>query len=512
MSLSADQVYLLNTLSYISKEDVFSASGGTSVESFARTILNQKSLVDSLVDEFMTGEQIVAVCEQIMQDPILSRMQIAHASRTTGGADRLIITSPPDAPVKEAIVVMEGTTGGVEWRDNFAGGCKTDQADGVSTKEQVDTLDWFQNNPQVQDILDGCDKITVSGHSKGGNRAKYLALFDERIDECISFDGQGFSDEFVQKYAELIQQRQGKVTNYNHQGDYVNILLNDIGENHYIKGQNNGSDFLKNHSLFSLLATMPLLQNETEQWPPMNELDQIMNGFLRTLDDREKKVFLSLLGELSADLMGGDDHLGLDDVLDYAGRLYFDSGLVLMKRFLQYVFKYAGFELIELLTDWFLAVFPGLQNWIDDIRDSAKTIAGVLDGRDIRYALRPNGKDLIAVDSALMSSLSAQIRTMSAQLHSCAEGIEKCAALCEEYHLKPKMTVSVFLKTIAQGKVLMSATPAQALRQLGADLLSLDVLAMQMSNNLKKAADCFDENEKKIIAGIPTNINERPML
>lgn len=512
MSLSADQVCLLNTLTYISKEGIFSAAEGQSVESFAQTILNQPSLAASLEDEFMSGEQIVAACKQIMQDPTLSKMQIAHASRTTGGADRLIITSPPDAPVKEAVVVMEGTVGGVEWRDNFAGGCRTDQADGVSTKEQVDTLNWFQNDPQVQDILDGCNKITVSGHSKGGNRAKYLALFDDRIDECISFDGQGFSDEFVQKYATLIQQRQGRIANYNHQADFVNILLNDIGELHYIKGQDNGAAFLMNHSLFSLSVSIPLLQNQTEQWPPMRELDQIINGFLRTLNDREKKAFLSLLGEVTADFVGGDEQLGLDDVLDYAGRLIFDSGLVLLDKFLRYAYKYAGFELSELLTDWCFAAFPELRNWIDAIRDSVKPIAGVPDGSDIRFALHLEGKDRIAVDTALMSSLSAQIRAMSAELHSCAAEIEKCAALCEEFHIKPRMATGVFLKTTGKGMGAFSATPAQALRQLRAGVLSLDAVVTQTSENLKRAADRFEENEKRIIAGIPTSPNEQPIL
>lgn len=512
MSLSVDQVYLLNTLTYISKEGIFSASEGKSVESFAKTILNQRSLVDSLEDEFMSGEQIVAACEQIMQDPILSRMQIAHASRTTGGADRLIITSPPDAPIKEAVVVMEGTVGGVEWRDNFAGGCKTDQADGVSTKEQVDTLNWFQNDRQVQDILDGCDKITVSGHSKGGNRAKYLALFDDRVDECISFDGQGFSDEFVQKYAALIQQRQGKLTNYNHQADFVNILLNDIGKIHFLQGQDNGAAFFMNHSLFSLSVSIPLLQNQTEQWLPMKELDQIINGYLRTLNDREKKAFLSLLGELTADFIGGDEQLGFDDVLDYAGRLILDPGLIVLNKFLRYANKYAGFELSELLTDWLFAAFPGLRNWIDAIRESVKPIAGVPDGSDIRYALHTNGKDRIIADTALMASLSAQIRAMSAELHSCAAEIETCAALCEELHLRSRMSTSVFLKTTANGMGSFSATPAQALRQLRAGVLSLDSVVTQTSENLKRAADRFEENEKKIMADIPTNTNIQLIL
>lgn len=41
-------------------------------------------------------------------------------------------------------------------------------------------------------FVDDCSTITVTGHSKGGNKAK-----DNSVDICIAFDGQGFSDEFI---------------------------------------------------------------------------------------------------------------------------------------------------------------------------------------------------------------------------------------------------------------------------------------------------------------------------
>ena len=130
-----------------------------------------------------------------------------------------------------------------EWKDNFQGGSVTDQPDGVSTLQQERALEWYQSQN-----LDGYDSVTVSGHSKGGNKAKYVTIMDDSVDRCLAFDGQGFSDEFIEKYEDKIAENQYKIHNHNVDGDYVNILLNDVGDKTYYKGYNYGDGkFLENH-------------------------------------------------------------------------------------------------------------------------------------------------------------------------------------------------------------------------------------------------------------------------
>ena len=55
----------------------------------------------------------------------------------------------------------------------------------------------------------------MTGHSKGGNKAKYITLMDDTVDHCVSFDGQGFSDEFMETYSDEIAARQHKIENHN---------------------------------------------------------------------------------------------------------------------------------------------------------------------------------------------------------------------------------------------------------------------------------------------------------
>ncbi len=57
-----------------------------------------------------------------------------------------------------------------------------------------------------RNLLQEYDGISLTGHSLGGNLADYATLvsykygFDDKIDSCVSFDGPGFSSEFIQQH------------------------------------------------------------------------------------------------------------------------------------------------------------------------------------------------------------------------------------------------------------------------------------------------------------------------
>ena len=45
--------------------------------------------------------------------------------------------------------------------------------------------------------------IIVTGHSKGGNKAQYVTInskYNDLIDKCFSFDGQGMSPEAIEAF------------------------------------------------------------------------------------------------------------------------------------------------------------------------------------------------------------------------------------------------------------------------------------------------------------------------
>ena len=116
-----------------------------------------------------------------------------------------ICFNDPDDP-EHAVVVFRGTSGKDEWIDNAIGLGVSD------TERQKAALDYIENLPY--------DSITVAGHSKGGNKAQYVTVLSDKVDRCISMDGQGFSQEFIDKYYAEIQKKGHCIKNYYLEGDF----------------------------------------------------------------------------------------------------------------------------------------------------------------------------------------------------------------------------------------------------------------------------------------------------
>lgn len=120
----------------------------------------------------------------------------------------------------DIVIAFLGTTGAREWKDNVYGGTQSD-----GTESQKEALEYVKN---IMKDLHGSSNITVTGHSKGANKAQYVTLMLDDIDRCVGFDGQGFSADFVKKHAEIIAQKKDKITIISAQYDVVNALLIDI--------------------------------------------------------------------------------------------------------------------------------------------------------------------------------------------------------------------------------------------------------------------------------------------
>ena len=119
----------------------------------------------------------------------------------------------------ENIIIFTGTTEVEEWLDNGVGGYSVETPAQERALDYVNRLNLVNNNP-----------FTVSGHSKGGNLAQYVTLFasDPVIDKCLSFDGQGFSNELCETndYKDALKRNQDKMYMVSSSGDYVNVLFN----------------------------------------------------------------------------------------------------------------------------------------------------------------------------------------------------------------------------------------------------------------------------------------------
>ena len=120
---------------------------------------------------------------------------------------------------------------------------------------------------------------------------------------------------FMAKYAGTITMRQHKIENHNVDNDYVNLLLNDIGETYFYEGQDVGN-FLENHCpntffKFDKNGGCSLVPGERSE--DMAALDDFLNGCLRSLPPSEKKEMLALVGEL-ADVAFNSDNV-MEDML-----------------------------------------------------------------------------------------------------------------------------------------------------------------------------------------------------
>jgi hypothetical protein len=160
----------------------------------------------------------INILKQIMNKPNLCKLKVKNIDNYKSGIKSACFIDDEG----NATVVFRGTTTIGEWEDNEIG------VYDIETIEQLDALNFINN-------LD-YNNITVTGHSKGGNKAQYVTILSPKIDRCVSVNGQGFSNEFISKYKVEVDKNKFKITSINAKYDYVNCLLNSISEkNYYIK-------------------------------------------------------------------------------------------------------------------------------------------------------------------------------------------------------------------------------------------------------------------------------------
>lgn len=232
------KILLLENFTYL--DDVASKAGvsmsGTTVgdmlASFDENALArlENELGDKDAGAMMTGKEWAAIIRE-MQDPNNG----IGSLKLVGHSDRVHAYCFEDSN-GEAYVAFCGTTGGDEWVDNFEG---LNVSDTQSQKEALDYIESLKYND-----------ITVVGHSKGGNKAQYVAITSDKVKYCLSMDGQGFSQEFLDKYSAEIARKGGCIKNWSLSTDYVHILLFPIpnSEQKYYANDPQMANGLRNHS------------------------------------------------------------------------------------------------------------------------------------------------------------------------------------------------------------------------------------------------------------------------
>ena len=241
------------------------------------------------------------ILENILADERLRNMAILDARCEKWGAGYGAFADGSE----EAVVAFRGTTTGAEWYDNFISANQADGAHQRAARAYLEGLD-----------LSGYERVTVTGHSKGGNKAMYCAAVSDVADRCVSFDGQGFSDAFMMKYADRLRSRQGRIENHCAGGDYINILLNGIGRSYYYETFNSTGNFFLNHELTAMCDDEGRM-HPGDQDVELKKLDLFGNSYLRSLSDERRNSALDFLGRAMALILKGDAAVaGADDLLE----------------------------------------------------------------------------------------------------------------------------------------------------------------------------------------------------
>lgn len=202
---------------------------GEYLAQFNESILSKLDSSSDIYDGENSGSEWAAMIRYMKGKKEILELKIAEVT------EKVICFANPNDNNK-AIVAFRGTNGGQEWIDNVEGFNKTD------TVYQKEAYDYIEGLPY--------DDITVVGHSKGGNKAQYVAIRSDKVTRCVSVDGQGFSQEFIDKYGPQIEKNSSKITSYSLSTDFVHILMYTLPgiKINYVNGGSDVGNTGENHS------------------------------------------------------------------------------------------------------------------------------------------------------------------------------------------------------------------------------------------------------------------------
>lgn len=169
-----------------------------------------------------------AILKDAVNNPKIAELEIACPAQKMGyneGTNAVTFVSPDKENV---YVVYRGTADG-EWPDNGKG--LIDER----TTQQDEAVRYFDEVVETLGITSAVN-LTVTGHSKGGNKAQYVTMdskYADLIDQCYSIDGQGHSDAAINMWKERYSEeeyaeRVAKIYGINGENDFVSVLGNVI--------------------------------------------------------------------------------------------------------------------------------------------------------------------------------------------------------------------------------------------------------------------------------------------
>lgn len=162
----------------------------------------------------MSNDEWRTLIRTVRQEPALLKYTVQHYENNSVTGMRAACFVDDINHPQDVNIVFRGTSGDYEWHDNGEGGYLSETAQQRAAAEYVNRLPVEYGNA-----------MTVTGHSKGGNKAQFVTITTDRIVKCVSVDGQGFSKEFLEQYEEQIRKKANSIVSISASNDVVNCLL-----------------------------------------------------------------------------------------------------------------------------------------------------------------------------------------------------------------------------------------------------------------------------------------------
>lgn len=200
--------------------------------------LLEKSKPDTWKNE-IDKEQFYIFKNAVNNNEELANTKIGDSVNLKDGLKAYTFTNP-----EGKVSITFAGTGKGEWLDNGQGLSGVPQKntylnykDGkvisenivendYATVQQVEALNWFNETATKNGWTEGTE-IVISGHSKGGNKAQFITMHSNLVDDCYSFDGQGFSPEAIESFEKNLgkdyEKKRQKIQTFSSKDDYVNV-------------------------------------------------------------------------------------------------------------------------------------------------------------------------------------------------------------------------------------------------------------------------------------------------
>lgn len=327
--LNESQILMLNNLIYRNEFTRDSAEGKDIKTLVAESRKNEGST--------LTEEEWKEIFDLVEKDPAVGDLVVTTPRSDPVTGARMAGFVDTSGEPKQVYVVYAGT-GANEWRDDSVAATMAD------SPQQEQALEWFNDIPEEY------SDIVVSGHSKGGNKAMYVAVTSDRVKECYAFDGEGFSQEFCSKYADRIKAKADSIHLRANYRDYVNALLITIaGDVKYVRndeGVANASEYHMPNALFrykdgkiaySLNENGNVVYNMGHFGEQDGTIEMFHNFtvyFLENATPAEKKLFFSVFGEALTAFLGGENGVVRSDILEMFSQ---EAGEIFINYFTKYL-------------------------------------------------------------------------------------------------------------------------------------------------------------------------------